>query len=97
MNIQSLFDLLITERQVTVAVSDKDTVERLRIQLAKKWSTYRSSMYACGFLSKELAACSLCREQSASDSSATVFALRPRKQQKVEYTIIVTGDTNATV
>lgn len=99
MTIQDLFDLLLFERRIIVQVPDAVAAENLRIQLAKKWSSYKSSMDACGFLAEDLAACSLCRGEPESYECGAVFELRPRKQQKVEYTIVTTvkADGNATV
>lgn len=86
MTLQDLFDQLLTERVVLLALSKQES-ESLRVQLAKKWSLYKSTLDSCGFLSEELAACSLMRRPGETDGTYE-YLLAPRQRQLREYTIL---------
>lgn len=87
MQLQDMFDKLLVERQVTVAVS-KVEAENLRIQLAKKWSKYKIDMDSVGFLSQELGACSLCRRGPDETTGAYKFLLAPKLRRPTEYNVL---------
>lgn len=86
MTLSDLFDQLLTDRSVTVEL-DKQTAESLRVQLSKKWSKYKVEMDACGFLSDDLAACSLMRRRGETEGSYE-FVLAPKQRSAVSYTIL---------
>ena len=90
MQLQEMFDELLIERSIKVYIS-KQQAESLRTQLAKKWKKYKDSMDACGFLSDDLAACSLGRRSPATDdgSEPYEFLLAPRSKSSIEYQVLV--------
>jgi len=110
MTLQELFDKLLDDRAVNVAC-DFRTAENLRARLCRKWSKYKTDMDAVGFLSEELAACSMgMRVVMGADGEklpdAYTFTLAPRLKTTFEYKILTLpeqqeskdlGDSHASV
>lgn len=92
MTLQELFDTLLVERSVEVHLS-KQQAESLRVQLVRKWNQYKVMMDSCGFLSTDLASCSLGRRAPATPDSPYTFVLAPRQRSAVEYTVVTTTTT----
>lgn len=88
MTLQDLFDQLILERTVVVQV-DKKQAESLRVQLVKKWGKYKRELDALGFLSDDLANCSLCRTPPTETEPGYTFSLAEFARPRIEYTVLV--------
>jgi hypothetical protein len=86
MTLQDLFDQLLTDREAVV-VMERAASENLRVQLAKKWSKYKRDLDELGFLSEDLAACSLQRRQGETDM-IWVFKLAPKTTQTISYQVL---------
>ena len=86
MTLSDLFDTLLVDRSIVLEL-EKSHAESLRVQLSKKWSKYKTDMDACGFLSTELAACSMMRR--AGDTAGLYeFVLEPNKRSTIQYTVL---------
>ena len=89
MQLQELFDELLTERQVGVRLDSRAASESLRVQLSKKWAVYKKLMDSCGFLSDDLAACSLGRRLPLdSESNLYTYTLAPRVRSVTSYQVV---------
>lgn len=95
MTLQELFDELLDTRSVTLQLGTVKQVESLRVQLTIKWNKYKDDLSACGFLSEELEACSLCKTSSRSEPGKVTFLLQPKRRTAISYEIIPCDSTKA--
>jgi hypothetical protein len=89
MNGTQIFDLLLQQRQVTLAVSESAgySIHALRVSLIRKFKDYKQQMTALGFLDADLENAVVSMELDEDKGTAT-FRLRPRNRKQVSYMII---------
>lgn len=95
MTLQDIFDKLVADREVTCAVTKKQS-ETLRVGLIRKWDTYYDMWNKVGYLDEDLLDCRVGRLTVKSDE-VYKFTLAPKVVTVQNYTIIETGETNAPV
>jgi hypothetical protein len=91
MNLADVFEKLVGNRRVSLALPCKVASASPRVSLIRKFKDYKTQMTALGFLDPTLETAIVSLEWDEENKIATFF-LRERRITQIDYTIVETNN-----